>query len=327
MVIPSVWVEFLPFAILAAVIFTWNSMTNNQEIIVMKSTGSSNLSLYVSFLIIGGMASLVSLLFVWYIVPNSYIKYFNIRGNLDQSSTLSIIEPGKFTEVNPDLTFYVKSISNTQFKQIIIHTKNANDDLTIFAENGFVQMQDNNLVFLLEQVMLFELDNSNNSKSFIRLDNYLVTLPSGGSTYVGERNTPREFYLHELINYKNLNYINNQADLVKKENQYNAVFKEIVKRLNITLFPFFIILITAYYFATSTFSRLGNNTTIVKIVATVLAAKITTLIVLYSPLNFWISGIINVVIPVILILILYAKVFIDSNNYAKKAVAITRTIK
>ncbi len=125
----------IPIVLFGATLFTYNRMSTDSELVVLRAAGLSRLRLARGGIICGIMAIFASLSITLYFMPLSQME---LRGIISQARSQvgsAILREGQFTNIGPDSTIYIREkLGETTLLGLIYHNKA--DKLTIIAERG-----------------------------------------------------------------------------------------------------------------------------------------------------------------------------------------------
>jgi lipopolysaccharide export LptBFGC system permease protein LptF len=297
----GIWVEVIPFALVIAIIFTWNNIINNQELIIIQATGVKPIKIYLSVITMGIFFCIATFFLTFYLVPSSYAKYSKLRANFPTNYNIKIFEAEKFVRVNENTNFYIKEIAGNHLTSIFIYYYNpANQkENFIYAEDGYVDIDGGKITMLLNVVNIQELS-SNNSVAFLQLDKYIFDINTNQKITAYQKNSPREYTLRDFLNLKNVPFlaalkISSPANHAR---HIQAIRGEIIKRINVVMFPLLLSIVSAYFFSIRQYKRLGNIKPIFQTLVVGSLLKIISILVLSFDSYFILS------LPIILSLIL-----------------------
>ncbi|MCL2567739.1 MAG: LptF/LptG family permease [Alphaproteobacteria bacterium] len=279
----GIWIEVIPFALVIAIIFTWNAIINNQELIIIQATGITPIKTYLSVITIGLGFSIATFFLAFYLVPNSYTKYQQLRTNFSENYNIKIFEAEKFVRVNENTNFYIKKIDGNHLTAIFIYSYNPsnNKENFIYAEEGYVDFDSGKITMLLNAVNIQEVS-SNNSITFLQLDKYIFDIDTNQKSKTYQRSSPREYNLSNLINLRNTPYIASlkTSSPAQYAKHIKAIRIEVIKRINVVIFPLLLSIVASYFFSIRQYKRLGNIKPIFQTVAVGSILKIITILVL-----------------------------------------------
>ena len=280
----GIWLEVIPFAVIIAVVFTWNAIINNQELIIIQATGATPIKTYSSIITVGVIFSFITCYLAFSLIPNSYYRYQELRSNFANNYNMKIFEPEKFVKVNGYTHFYIKKITGNKLSSIFIYSHNIknNKENFIYAEEGYVDFNDGKITMLLDSVNIEELTPTG-TVNFLQLDKYIFDIDTTKSYEQYVKSAPREFNISDLINIDAISRVaklKNYEDKTEYNNIITAIKKELVKKINVILFPLFLSIVASYFFSIRQFKRLGNIKPILQTVIVGAGFKILGIITL-----------------------------------------------
>ncbi|MDR0485049.1 MAG: LptF/LptG family permease [Alphaproteobacteria bacterium] len=317
----GILLDVIPFALLIAIIFTWNNIINNQELTIIQATGTTPLRTYSSVISAGIIFSIITFILAFSLVPNSYYKYQQLRSNFSENYNIKIFEAEKFVKVNENTNFYIKNISGNKLTSIFIYSYNPsnNKENFIYAEEGYVDFDDGKITMLLNTVNIQEVSHDN-TISFLQLDRYIFDININKKLHDYQKNAPREYTLKDLLNLDNIPYIASLKiqDTTAYNKHFREIIKEVIKKINIVLFPLFLSVVASYFFSIRQFKRLGNIKPILQTILLVALFKILAIVVLsfdsYLIMSLPII-LLLIIIMIMLIRIIYPPNLKQINNY------------
>src|SRR6202011_4209147 len=128
----------LPIGVFIAVLFTFNRLTGESELVVMRSAGLSHLALAKPVLLLAGIAFLVLMSLSTYFLPASNRAFKDMQFETRTRSLSSLIQEGRFTTISDKLTIYIRSRDDRgEVTGLLIHdNREPQRPVTILAERG-----------------------------------------------------------------------------------------------------------------------------------------------------------------------------------------------
>src|SRR6266581_4853900 len=128
----------LPIGVFIAVLFTFNRLTAESELVVMRSSGLSHVALAKPVLMLAGIAFLVLMSLSVYFLPASNRAFKDLQFEIRNRFVLSLIQEGTFTTISDKLTIYVRSRDDRgEVTGLLINdSRNPQRHVTIVAERG-----------------------------------------------------------------------------------------------------------------------------------------------------------------------------------------------
>lgn len=139
LMIPRFVALVMPISLFGAVLFTYNRMINDSELVVLRSSGMSTASLARPALIVASLAGFVCLGMTLYMMPISAQEMrFHLEKNRSQWGA-ALLHEGKFTTVGDGITLFVKERHGNELFGLFYHNQEDPDAAyTILAERGAV---------------------------------------------------------------------------------------------------------------------------------------------------------------------------------------------
>ena len=99
----------LPIGVFIAVLFTFNRLAAESELVVMRSAGLSHLALAKPVLILAGIAFLILMSLSAYFLPASNRAFKDLQFEIRNRFVSSLLQEGTFTTIADKLTIYIRS--------------------------------------------------------------------------------------------------------------------------------------------------------------------------------------------------------------------------
>src|SRR5271166_6512932 len=128
----------LPIGVFIAVLFTFNRLTAESELVVMRSAGLSQLALAKPVLLLAGIASLVLMSLSVYFLPASSRAFKDLQFEIRNRFVASLIQEGTFTTISDKLTIYVRNrdADGSVVGLLINDSRDPEKPITILAERA-----------------------------------------------------------------------------------------------------------------------------------------------------------------------------------------------
>ncbi|WP_420547414.1 LptF/LptG family permease [Curvivirga sp.] len=125
----------LPIVLFGATLFTYNRMTSDSEIVVMRAAGLSRGKLTRGGFVAGFLGMLICYSLTLYLMPASQIEFRSIITQARSQIGSAVLREGQFTNITGDTTIYIREKQGENTLLGIIYHNGA-DNLTIIAERG-----------------------------------------------------------------------------------------------------------------------------------------------------------------------------------------------
>lgn len=263
---PSFFTVILPVALVMAVIFIYNKLLSDSELVVLRAAGVSQFSLAKPAMIVATAVTLLCYSLTVYFVPASFREFKDLQVRLRNSFSMVMLLEGTFNTLMKGVTVYVRSRSRSgELYGIFIHdSRDRESPVTIIAERGAIVQGEAGPRVVMVTGNRQEIDAKDGRLSLLYFDRYTFDIGSiGGET--GERwREPRERYLSELFF---------PAEDEKKIWNYQKLRMEGHHRLSMPLLPISFTLIAIALLLTGEYNRRGQTLRILGAVAVVVAME------------------------------------------------------
>lgn len=205
---PSLLLLLVPVSLFVAIIFTYNKLSSDSELVVMRSAGLSRWQLALPGIVVALMATLFCYTISFYFLPLSNRQFNDMRSFLRDNYTSVLLQEEVFNSPVDGLTVFVRERDeNNNLRGILVHDNRVESNpITMLAEEGRLIQGVSGPQFYLVKGMRQELRKGRTS--WLNFDNY--TLDISFYTGVGRARDrdPDEKYLGELFS----NDVANEAE-------------------------------------------------------------------------------------------------------------------
>ena len=203
MLLLPTWLSIvLPIAGFAGVIFIYNRMAGDREIVVLEASGLSPIRLARPALLVSVIITLLCYIMTLYLIPLSYRAFKELQFQIRHSYTDVLLREGVFNTIANDITVYVRARHESgELRGIIVHdNRDKRQKVTLIAEKGALVVTDAGPRVFMQNGNRQSRDNSTGRTSLLYFDRYTVDL--GGSKSVSQRawRDQNELFLPELLN-------------------------------------------------------------------------------------------------------------------------------
>ncbi len=267
LLLPDFFSLVLPVATFSAVAFTYNKMTMDSELVVMRASGLSPAMLTAPALILSLGASLVGYSLSLYFAPLSHGAFKDLTYQIRNQYTNAILREGVFSTISDNLTIYVRqrSESGELIGLLVYDSRDPKAPVTRIAERGaLVRTADGPRVLLINGSV--QEQREGNSPRILTFDRYTMDLSRLQESSAALRwREPRERFLGELFNPE----VSPSVD----PTMYNRLVSEGHQRLVTPLFCLSYALIALAALLTGELNRRGQIDRIIWAVLAVIASQ------------------------------------------------------
>src|SRR3984893_16726 len=201
LILPRFFDIVLPIGAFIAVLFVFNKLTSESELLVRRAAGLSPLTLARSVLALAGIAFLVLLSLSAYFLPASNREFKDLQFEIRNRFVSSLLQEGTFTNISDKLTIYVGSRNERgEITGILINDeRDPQQPVTIFAERGpFANAQDGSRIIMVNGSRQ-RFDRATGKLSVLTFDSYTLDLATLRDAPVVRFREAQERFLGELF--------------------------------------------------------------------------------------------------------------------------------
>jgi len=251
LLLPSFISVILPIAMLIGVLFTYNRLTVDSELVVMRATGLSHRRLAAPAIVLAASATFFAYGLTLYVVPASYHQFKEMQAEIRNTYSSVLLQEGVFNTLMPNVTVYVRERrGNGELEGIIVHDGRSGDrSVTMMAERGAISEGANGPRVLMLNGNRQELIHATGNMTLLYFDRYIFDVGAFGASTEERWREPRERFIDELFPPKD------EADTIFN---YNKLVMEGHSRLAAPLLIFAATLIALACLLTGEFNRRGQ---------------------------------------------------------------------
>lgn len=200
LLLPSFLITVLPIALFAVVLFTYNRMNADRELIVLRAAGIGPLGLSAPALWCALGTVLIGYALTLHFVPQSVRDFKELQWSVRNDFSSVLLQEGRFNEVLPGVTVYVRA-RNASGELLGILVEDARDGSTpqtFMAERGALVQGDTGPKVIMVNGSRQQVEPGTGRLSLLRFDSYSMELPMG-SRVGGRFAEPRERPLRDLL--------------------------------------------------------------------------------------------------------------------------------
>lgn len=263
--VPSFLEVILPLSIVTAVIFIYNKMISENELIVLRSSGATQRQLMMPAIYLATIGFIILIVLTMWGAPYSHGKLEALRGELKTQYAGLLLREGVFNPIDKDIMIYMdERTSNRDLKGLLIHdTRDDNSSaITIIAERGEIILRENDLT----EVIVYNGKRQSyrpetNSLDILNFKQYTLELENARQTPANRWKKEDERTIFELVNPKD-------ERILKDQTLQNRITAEIHRRIATPFSVFSFVIMALACLLVGAFNRRGHNKRI--ILATIL---------------------------------------------------------
>lgn len=238
LIIPMLMAIIAPIALMIAVAYVLNKLSNDSELIVMNAAGMSPWHVFTPFLALGILVSLFVAWISFYLSPMCLQELRRWATQVRAEIVTSNVQPGRFIVVDGRLTLHVRGRQpNGQLLGIMVDDqRDPKERGTIFAERGDLLNNERGIFLLLSNGAVHRHEAGKRDPVIVRFKDYAFDLsrlsPSAG---------PITYAVHERSIGDLLNPRPDDPTFLRQPGQFRA---ELHNRVTTPLYPLAFLLLT-----------------------------------------------------------------------------------
>ncbi len=191
----------LPLALAGAVLFTYNKLTMDSELVVMRATGVGPLSLAAPALLLGLIVTLLVYAINLYASPWANRELVRLQYAVRHEYASVLIREGAFNQVAEGLTVYIRSRgADGALQGLLVHDRRKDGkEVTVMARHGLMGDAPGGIRLVMEDGVRQELETATNRFSELHFDRYVVDFLLESGDGEGRFADPRERSVAELL--------------------------------------------------------------------------------------------------------------------------------
>lgn len=201
LLIPSLLLMILPPAMFCSILFVYNKLKSDSELVVLQGAGLSRWKLSKPALQVGAGMMVLAYVIALYLQPVSYSRFREMQNFLRNNYASILLQEGVFNTPVPGLTVFVRERERSgTLRGILVHD---NRDLaypvTMMAEEGQLVDTPQGPRFLLQHGNRQEMQNG--KTAFLNFESYTLDMSLYAQAMNSRREDAREMFLGELLTH------------------------------------------------------------------------------------------------------------------------------
>jgi lipopolysaccharide export system permease protein len=191
----------LPIGVFIAVLFTFNRLAAESELVVMRSAGLSHLALAKPVFVLAGIAFLILMSLSAYFLPASNRAFKDLQFEIRNRFVSSLLQEGTFTTISDKLTIYIRGRDERgELVGLLINdNREPHRPVTILAERGVFADTPAGSRIIMVNGNRQQFDPETRKLSLLTFDRYTLDLDSLHDAPVIRFREAQERFLDELF--------------------------------------------------------------------------------------------------------------------------------
>ena len=259
LLMPTFLVVIIPISLFAVVLFTYNKLNADRELVVLRAAGLSHWALARPGLVLGAAVTLVGWLLSLWLIPLSVGTFREMQWGIRNDLTSVLLQEGAFNKFGDGLTIYVRTRTpEGELLGILVHDKRSPEKpVTLMAERGSLVFTPTGPRVLMVNGNRQQLPHGTGQLSLLYFDSYTVDLATATGGEKNRYRDARERSVPELISA-------DERELGASE--YRRAKVELHQRFTSPLYGVGFAAVALAILLTAGFDRRGQTATILKAV-------------------------------------------------------------
>lgn len=176
LLMPRIFTILSPIALFVAVMFVYNRLIADSELIVMKAVGISSIVIARAAIFMGIVMAIFNVGVLNWGIPLAESRFRDLEYEVKNSFTKMMLREGSFTSFKGNMTVFIDKFENDgSIKGILVSDGKKRDEKVItIAENGRIEYTDIGPKILLKNGTRQTLNKKSGQFSSMRFDDYVV---------------------------------------------------------------------------------------------------------------------------------------------------------
>ena len=272
LLLPSFLGVVLPIAAFTAVLFVYNKLALDSEMVVLRSAGLSQLQIARPALLLGLLVTIAVYSISLYFQPLSYRAFKDLQHSIRNNYADVLLQEGEFTVISDGITVFVRErTADGQLRGILVHDgRNRENPVTLMAENDALVVSDTGPRVVMKNGNRQQMERGSGRLSLLHFDSYTIELAQLEERLARRWREPKERFVTELLF---------PDDSYNDKKNFNELIAEGHQRLAGPLYTMAFILIALAALQSGEFNRRGQLRRIVTAVLCVIGLEAISLAV------------------------------------------------
>ena len=200
LVLPTFMGAILPIAFFCSLLFVYNRLTIDSELVCLRAAGISQWSLAKPALVMATIIVVVSYAIVMYVMPISHREFKERQFVLRSDHSALLLEEGSFNSLTEGVTVYIRGREGGTLNGILVHDAREKErPVTMMAERGLLVQTAEGPRFILYNGHRQRIDRDSAQLSLLNFERYTMDLGEFAQRGGDRWREPRERFVDELL--------------------------------------------------------------------------------------------------------------------------------
>lgn len=176
LLMPRIFSIFSPIALFVAVMFVYNRLITDSELVVMKAVGISSVVIARAAIVLGCTLALFNVFVLNYGIPAAENRFRDLEYEVKNSFTKMMLREGAFTSFKDNITVFIDKFADdgSVYGILVSDSKKAGEKVVTVAESGRLEYTDAGPKILLKRGTRQTMNKKNGQFSSMKFDDYVV---------------------------------------------------------------------------------------------------------------------------------------------------------
>ncbi|MEI6985418.1 MAG: LptF/LptG family permease, partial [Rhodospirillaceae bacterium] len=192
--VPTFIGVIMPIALVGALLFSYNKMLMDSELVAMRAIGLGPWRLAAPALVLGVIVVVAVYFLNTYASPYANRELVRLQYAVRHEFATVLIREGSFNEITPGLTVYLrKRQENGEMQGLLVHdTRQPGKDITVMAQRGAMIDSAGGIKVIMIDGLRQEVESKTSNLSELYFDRYLVDFQVAEELPTDRQPDPRE---------------------------------------------------------------------------------------------------------------------------------------
>ena len=201
LVLPTFLSAILPIAFFCSLLFVYNRLTIDSELVCLRAAGINQWSLAKPALVMATLIVVASYTISMYVMPISHREFKERQFVLRSEHSALLLEEGSFNSLTEGVTVYIRDREGGSLNGILVHdAREKESPITMMAERGLLVQTDQGPRFILFNGHRQQIDRDSTRLSLLNFERYTMDLGEFAPRQGDRWREPRERFVDELLN-------------------------------------------------------------------------------------------------------------------------------
>ncbi len=200
LLLPSFILITGPIALFFGTLFTLNKMTNDRELVVIRSSGISNLTIARPVIYLALLMTAFSYSVSLYFMPVAFREFRDLQFEIRNNFSAGLLQEGTFNTLGSGLTIYVRSRDGQEMRGLLVQDNRKRAEwITMMAERGVVVSGEKGSSIVMFDGNRQQYDLKTGQLSMLYFDRYSFDIAFLDQRSPGVWRQPNERFLPQLL--------------------------------------------------------------------------------------------------------------------------------